>query len=292
MTATTGTSTIITEPGVYLDIPNEVYHADPVPGGSLSSTGARLLLEPSCPALFRWAQDHPRKTTADQEMGQAAHSLGLGAGPEVVEVEADSWRTSAAKTKGEEVRAAGGIPLLTERYEVAKAMAEVLAAHPLAGILLGRGSPEASLFYVDQPTGCWLRARLDMLPPDPDGRRMIIPDYKTAKSAEPGEFAKSVANYGYHQQAAWYEDAVKAMGLADDVAFVFLVQEKEPPYLITPVELDAEALRIGRYLNRQAIEIYAECTRTGEWPGYYTGPGGVALTSLPYWYEKRFEAAL
>lgn len=45
MTTTTWT---ITEPGVY-DLPAEVYHADPVEGGSLSSTGARKLLPPSCP---------------------------------------------------------------------------------------------------------------------------------------------------------------------------------------------------------------------------------------------------
>jgi len=33
----------VTAPGVY-DIPAEAYHADPVPGGSLSASGARDLL--------------------------------------------------------------------------------------------------------------------------------------------------------------------------------------------------------------------------------------------------------
>jgi len=38
---------LITEPGVYA-LPADVYHADPVAGGSLSSSGAKKLL--ACPA--------------------------------------------------------------------------------------------------------------------------------------------------------------------------------------------------------------------------------------------------
>jgi len=47
MTATTPEQaeerTVIRRPGLY-DLPEHIYHADPVPGGSLSSTGARRLL--------------------------------------------------------------------------------------------------------------------------------------------------------------------------------------------------------------------------------------------------------
>ena len=41
---------VITEPGVY-DVPFDEYLRDPVPGGSLSTSGARLLLD-TCPAIF------------------------------------------------------------------------------------------------------------------------------------------------------------------------------------------------------------------------------------------------
>jgi len=34
-------------PGIYSGVPAEVYHRAPVPGGSLSSTGARQLLPPT-----------------------------------------------------------------------------------------------------------------------------------------------------------------------------------------------------------------------------------------------------
>jgi hypothetical protein len=81
-------------------------------------------------------------------------------------------------------------------------------------------------------------------------------------------------------QAAWYMDMVTALGLAEDVAFVFIVQEKTAPYLVTVCELDAEAIRIGRELNRQAIDLYAMCQSDGVWPGY---TDEVALVSLPTW---------
>jgi hypothetical protein len=45
----------ITKPGIYPGVPDEVYHADPVEGGSLSSTGARKILD--CPAKFKWERD-------------------------------------------------------------------------------------------------------------------------------------------------------------------------------------------------------------------------------------------
>lgn len=285
MTATLeATTTAITEPGVF-DIDDVTYHADPVPDGSLSSSGARKLLPPSCPALFQYERENPPASTKTFDFGHAAHKLCLGVGPDIVEVVAENWRTNAAKDCGEEIRAAGGVPLLTGDYQQVQAMAAALRAHPVASALFTEGTAEASLFWTDKQTGVWRRSRLDWLPASTSGR-MIVPDYKTARSADPEQFVKSAKDYGYHQQHAWYLDAVTALELTDDPQFVFVVQEKTPPYLVSLVQLDMTAMRIGQRLNRRAINIYAECTRTGVWPGY---ADDVALVSLPYWYERQFE---
>src|SRR5512135_3837265 len=113
MTETIAGPLTITEPGIY-DLPADVYHADPVPTGSLSSSGARLLLPPSTPAHFRWAREHPRPSTPAMDFGRAAHRIVLGVGEDLVEVQADSWRTKAAQQAADEARAAGKTPLLTE----------------------------------------------------------------------------------------------------------------------------------------------------------------------------------
>jgi hypothetical protein len=56
---------------------------------------------------------------------------------------------------------------------------------------------------------------------------MICVDYKTADHANPAAFAKSALDYGYHQQAAWYLDGLRELGISDDAAFLFIVQSED-----------------------------------------------------------------
>lgn len=275
----------ITEPGVYPDVTAEEYHADPVPGGSLSSTGARKLLPPSCPALFHHEQQHGREPKAHFDLGHAAHRLVLGDGPTLVPLDFADWRTKAARAERDAVRADGSVPLLADDYAQVQAMAAALRDHPFASRLFtpGTGRPEQTLVWRDQPTGVMCRARLDWLRAKGRGR-LVVPDYKTTRSAEPTAIQRAVHEYGYHQQAAWYLSGVHALGLADDAVFVFAFQEKTAPYLVTVVELDAMALRIGAARNRRALDIYRECTASGRWPGYRDD---VAHLSLPPWAENR-----
>lgn len=282
---------VIDKPGVY-DIPIDMYHADPVPGGSLSSSGARKLMPPSCPALFRYWADHGQPPKREFDLGHAAHRLVLGVGEQLVVVDAADWRTKAAKQQRDEAYEAGAAPVLRAEYETCRAMAEALRAHPVAAALFDpdKGKAEQSLFWRDEPTGVIRRARLDWLPNARLHDRTIVPEYKTCASANPDALARAMNNFGYHQQAAWNIDAVKAThplwaddAAVPDPAFVFVCQEKTPPYLVTIVEPDRTALKVGRRLNRQAIEVYAECQRTGVWPPYSLD---VELIGLPPWVER------
>lgn len=272
-------------PGIY-EMSDQEYHADPVPGGSLSSSGARLLLPPSCPARFHYQREHGQPPAEHFDIGHAAHRLVLGVGPELVEVQASDWRTKAAREQAAAARARNAVPLLSDELERVKQMADALALHPIARALFDpdRGRPEQTLIWRDGPSRVMRRARFDWLP-DAGPGRMIIPDYKTCRSADPDALARSVHQFGYHQQADWYRAGAIALGLAgDDTAFVFVCQEKDPPYLVTVVELDAMALRIGAIRNRRALEVYARCTSTGQWPGYVEG---IELLSLPPWVEMQ-----
>lgn len=280
----------ITEPGVY-EMSNEEYHADPVPGGSLSSTGARRLLPPGCPAQYRWTVDHPDTDPKPHfDVGHAAHMLVLGRGPKIVSVPYDSWRTAKAKVMRDVIRGEGGVPLLAEQYDRVVDMAAALRAHPLAKLLFDpdRGQPEQSLFWVDEPSGVWCRARLDWLPDRIPGMRMIVPDYKTADKVDLDALSRSCATYGYHQQDAFYRAGVQALGLADaDCRFLLVFQAKDPPYLVTVVEMDHVAQRLGHRLNRQAISIYRSCRDAGEWPAH---ADDVVQLQLPAWYENAMGA--
>lgn len=265
-------------PGVH-ELPEHVYHAHPY---SLSQSGAKKLLPSSCPARFKWERDHPSPPTEAMEIGTAAHKLVLGIGPDLFEVPFDSWRKKEANELADAARARGAVPLLSKDMRTVEAMAEALAAHPVAKALLNQdaGTPEASLFWPDSETDVLLRARFDFLPDAGARARLLVGDYKTCQSAHPGKFAKSAYDYGYFQQAAWYLDGCIALGLAQDPAFLFIAQEKTPPYLVTVFEPDADALLYGRLKNREAIDLYAACVAEDSWPGY---ADDVELLTLPRW---------
>jgi PDDEXK-like uncharacterized protein DUF3799 len=273
------------EPGGPYDVDEAVYHADRT---ALSSSGARTLTK-YCPAKFAYERDHGRPDTPAFEFGRAYHSLVLGNGATVVEITAKTRGTKAEV----DARAAGQIPLITKDYQRAQSMAEQLRAHPIAGPLFARsGRAEQTFVTRDEGTEVTCRARVDWMPDVPAGDRLILVDLKTANDASPVGFAKSMANYGYHQQGAFYREVVaEALALPISPRFVLVAQEKEPPYLITIAEPDDEAIAWGCELNDHALRTYARCTAAREWPGYDHGPTGIAALSLPGWQVAAYEAA-
>jgi len=286
----TALDTGIDTPGVYT-MTAEEYHADPVAGGSLSSSGARKILPPGCPARFRYDRDHPPEPKRHFDLGHGAHKLVLGVGPVLTCIEADSFRTKAAQAARDEAYEKGRVPLLTHEYEQVQAMAEAILTHPIAGKLFRSdlGIPEAVIVWRDEATGVWCRAMLDWLPHRRQGRA-IIPDLKTAASAEPEAFARTMATYGYHLQAEWNRRGCQALGLVGpDAEFVDVVVEKDPPHLVTVVQPDHAAMRIGQVRNHEAMQIFADCQRTERWPAY---SDDVEYLALPAWEERKWEDML
>lgn len=277
-------------PGGPYDVDEAVYHADKT---ALSSSGARTLAT-SCPARYLHERQHGRPDTPAMEFGRAYHARILGTA-EIGEVEATTWRSKGAEHDAETIRGDGAIPLLTKDVRRVEAMAAALRAHPIAGPLFARpGRAEQTFVARDDETEVLCRVRVDWLPDVPPGARVLVVDLKTTASAEPAAFAKSMASYGYHQQGAFYSDAVvHALDLDVPPRFVLVAQEKDPPYLITIAEPDDEAIAWGRELNRHALRTYARCSAAGVWPGYEHAlppeDGGIARLALPGWQVAAYE---
>lgn len=281
--------------GVYAGIPDEVYHADRF---SLSSSGARGLLPPSSPELFDHQRNEPPKPKPQYDFGHLAHKYVLGEGSDIAVLDpavhglkkdgsvSDAPTSTAGwKQAVDEARARGQVPVHIAEVEKAKAMAAKVHEHPIARVLLSDGTPELSGYWHDPATGVRLRFRPDWLP-NPGRNRLIVVDYKTATSAYPGHFSKAAAEYGYHMQVAWYLDGLAATEIADDAAFVFIVQSKTAPYPVTVVELDARDVDLGRRRNRKAIDLYAHCAGTDQWPGYGDGIHSVSLPSYAIYQQE------
>lgn len=272
----------MTEYNLKSGISDDTYHADT---GSLSSTGARKIL--ACPARFKWERDNPPPpTTKAFDFGKLSHRLVLGEGSVIQIVDADNWLSKAAKEQRDAARADGAVPVLRSEYDAARAMRQAVFDHPVAGALFTSGSAELSGYWQDEPTDIRLRFRPDWLTGHIN--RVTCIDYKTTISANPDEFVRSVAKYGYHQQAAWYLDGLAANGI-DGARFLFVAAEKTPPHPVSVIELDDEAITEGRRLNRLAIDTYARCTETGVWPAY---GDDITLISLPAWALPELEISL
>lgn len=267
--------------GQYNWIVDQDYHSS----SRLSSTGARLLLPPSVPALFKHAQENPRKPKRDFDIGHVAHTLVLGKGAEYQVLDpaihgrkkdgtiADSPRATATWKQAEtEARQRGHVPIHIDDFQAATRMSDAIFDHPEAATILADGQPETSLYATEPATGVQLRARSDWM-------GGCIADVKTALTAEPDAFSRQAAKFGYHIQDAFYRYVAQLLGL-EATRFVFIVVEKADPHLVSVVEWDTEATAEGDRLVRQAINTYARCQDTNTWPGY---PLGIHQISLPLW---------
>lgn len=244
------------KPGIYDGVSNADYHRDE----ALGSTSLKTLATKT-PANYQHDKAHPKFSDAFT-LGTAAHSLILeGDTSGIVVVEADNWLTKDAKAAKAAALAEGKQPLLTKEIEQVLAMTHAVMAHPEAWKLFKDHKAEQSVFWEED--GLALKCRPDAWKPG------LLIDLKTTVNADPNEFGKVAHSFGYHQSAAHYIDGVKA-ATGEELPFKFVLVEKTAPYLVSVVELDWEAIDIGRGLNDRAKRIYAECVESGTWPGYPT----------------------
>jgi len=282
----------ITEPGVY-DIPNDVYHADPCPEGSLSNSGAKLLMPvpfKGCPKKF----DYDRRTEPEHknhyDFGHVAHKLVLGEGDEIDVVNAPAWNRKMdagtnSNTHKEAAYDAGHIPILQKDFNKAEDMARAVKDHAFAGKLFESGKPEQSLFWRCKDTGIMCRARLDWMPTG-----NLFADYKTCRqTVTEDDLTRTTANLGYWLQAAWYLDGIRTLGLCDDPQFLFVFQETAPPHIVTVAQLSPDYLEWGRMAALKARSIFAECQRTGDWSADYNPD--VVTIGPPKYFENNLEQA-
>lgn len=289
--------TIITKPGIY-DIPEDVYHADPAVTPSLSSSGAKTILNKT-PYHFWYERENPRERTKAMNYGAAAHMALLEpkrfAQHYYVTPEGFSKHHTkkwAAEIEEFAVAEAAGKKELT--FKENEAVKGVLAGMKRHEDILGQffsAPTEQSAFWYDEVFKIWRRCRFDFFP-RPGGR--IFSDYKTASPRNGGGLdeqflLRQIVDYGYHQQAAWYLDGVKALDLCDHPAgpaFLFIFQESTPPHDIRIVELPDSVIDMGRVKNAKAMDLFARGIETGEWPSY---DREVVQLQMPQWMDDRFD---
>lgn len=220
----------------------------------------------------------------DQRHEQARMGMATQYQAAIDAIDAKDWRTKAAQEQRDASYAAGRVPLLARHWADVQAMVACaraqLADHADGGeAMFTNGVPEQTIVWRDDDV--WCRARLDWLRPG------AIDDYKTAESANPEDWTRSMFRFGADIQVAWYLRGVAAV-TGEDVTFRFAVQETDPPYALSVIGLGPDALMLAEKKVRYALEAWREARARGEWIGY---PRRTCYAALPmaheaWWLEK------
>ena len=280
---------IIDKPGIY-DIPASVYHADPCPEPSLSSSIARKLLGYSA---MHARHEHPRLNPAfieshDEKFdrGTAAHAYLLQGETGFVLIDAADFKTAKAREQRAAAWVDGKTPLLVHRWDEVLAMVEAanrqLDEHEDPPRPFSSGTPERTLVWTED--GVWCRARLDWL----HGDRRVIDDYKSGKgAAEPVAWERQLYRMGHDVQAAFYLRGLQALTGAelDYRSFRFVPQENTAPFGLSVVGLGPQAMDLAARKVERAIALWRHSVETKTWPGY---PKHTCWIDLPPWEEARF----
>lgn len=262
--------TIIDQPGVYNDISEASYHADPCPTPSVSSS---ILKTINKKAPLQAYMEHPRlnrfhepKKKAAFDLGTAAHTELLGTGAEIVVLDFGDYRTKAAKEERAAVYALDKTPILVDQYKEVKLMAQSarhqLSCHDEGGYFLEDGYSEQTVIWKEGDN--FHRCRNDRITLS----RSIIFDYKTTgKSAHPDEFRQTAINLGYDLSADHYLEGDRQL-FDHEPMYRWVVQETEHPYALSVVAPTPKMLEVGRLKRQKALAYWNWCLKNNKWPSY------------------------
>lgn len=272
----------MTEIGFYEGVEFDEYKSWP----ELNNSMMKHLLR--SPAHYQAALCKPRKETDEQRLGRAAHGMILepdrfGSEFAIEERKLDG-RTAAGKAARAEFRLKHGHKTILDHEQGLRLNGIVTAVtrNPRALEVLRDGTPEISIVFEAEGVRC--KARLDAWQRD---TKTII-DIKTTQDARPASFAKTIYDWGYYRQAAFYFDAMNILGIGAN-RFVFIAVESEAPHGVRVYEFDSKALGQGRAEYRALLRIYQECLTSQSWPGYEEV---IEPIGIPTWAVNQLEERL
>lgn len=237
-------------------MPNSLYHASE----GISKSGLDLIAR--SPAHWRYAPR--REETRAMQIGTAIHTAILEperfASEYMLLRDVDDRRASAYK---EAVKVHGSERVLTgpEADKVAGMQESVWLNHDAATLLREtRTRRELSIFTTDPITGVKVKCRFDAL------LGVSAIDLKKTQDVRADVFMRSVWNYRYHVQAAFYADVFEWETGESLEDFQFLAIEEEAPNASKLYRLPHDMIAYGRKLYRADLNTYAACLESGNWP--------------------------
>lgn len=252
--------------GIWLGVPDEVYFAH----DALSNSGMKLFRR--TPAHFRGAE---KAETQSQSFGKLSHCAILE--PHMLEARYMPSKASRVGTKewdADVLRAAGRTVVKQADFDDALRLRDAVLERPgpLRDLIEHPDTiKEFAFFWQDPVSGVDCRGKADgaLL------QHGVGFDLKSCEDAEDA-FMRSVREYRYHWQRAFYTDGLGALHAPID-SFLFFAFEKNAPFQYRTWELPEWLVKHARSKITETLERFAECQAKNEWPGYPVG-----IETLPY----------
>lgn len=192
----------------------------------------------------------------------------------------DDTKAAIAWWKEFEAKNPGKVCLDPNDAEAVRRIQAQVRGNETMQVLLDSGVQEGSYFWIDQNTGILCKARVDWF-----NRELgVAIDLKSTIDASPMGFRKSIFNYGYNLQAAWYTQGIEAVTGQKVKAFVFAAIEKEPPFATAFYSLDPEAMNFAHAETERLKAVYAKAMASNVWNGY---PQQIQQVGLPKWAQTQ-----
>lgn len=257
------------KPGIYFNLHNDAYHADP----ALSHSGMTKLLisyrdywvhSPLNPDRPVWKK--PKQGSA-MWYGSMSHALLLE--------KSRFWRTYKVVGMSHQGNSSDYQWIGRDEYRELKAAIDEIREVPSAMALFEQGYPEVSIFWRCRVTGIMCRIRVDWL------RHFGGIDYKRCRSTLNTQLGYQIAEHGLDLQDAFYREGIaeikellrtkkavvegdvdaewlKAFIADEDALFRFFFQRSEAPYIFKVKYFDDDISSNARARIDDAKHLYKD----------------------------------
>ena len=245
------------------------------------------------PKHFLHLRDNPRPDSPTFRIGRAVHAAILE--PERFERD---WIVYAGRRAGKAWAAFfeehSDCEILNQsEMDKVVAMATAVRSRPDLAAVLAEGIAEASYVWSHGITyyrklAPVFKARADWIYHDGEG--FVLLDLKTTRDIESRSFGRDAARLLYHGQLAHYQDGLAQImmnaGIDEPLRTELLVVESEAPHDCGIYRLDSAASERGAMRRDDLLQLWAEGTTSGDWPGQLPWPGWL---ELPEWEMRQLD---
>lgn len=237
----------------------------------------------------------PHKYVLQPETVTATKTMSIVKSGEAAVGDLVPWSPTSSEAKAWTAaqKATGKVIVTPEEHGESNFALSVLFKDERAAELINTSAKQVLVVgeYQDEATGLTIpiKGLIDLVPNSDSVHKCALADFKTARSAHPRTWVRTVDERGYDAQAAMFLDLYTTATGEDRNTFYHIIQENTHPFQVARRLLSAEFVELGRMKIHGALKKYAQCLKENRFPDWdQDSPyGGWSLVEPEAWMMTR-----